>query len=1035
MECKLERRYKMKKPRFFVVLSSSLISILVASLIVCFGMSIALYSKSVDGNGTYGEISLRSYYESGSGTEEDPFIITRPRHLYNLSRLQGLGIYGEKKYFQLGKVDLGGVNSNGVPMCYINDSSSEQKPYLDMSTSDRDTNPINAIGSEALPFYGEFDGQNVEIKNLNVYANPQDAGLFGYTAHGSKVQNIFLTDITIHALGYTSDYADLYNPNSDIGDDAYFIYEPNDGSDDINFVKGFGSTEFTYYYANNLEDFEYDAVASNIMPTISIQAPSNSYTFSSLLSGDLITFDSDGKIVPDLERVFEFFKEKREEEGAKFPIQASSAASLIVSSVDRYGQKHSKVLLSAEFDFTLESSTTNIISMGARVGGDHGNNIGLVVGHCDGTVQNCYVYNGSFDMNNGGSGYNRLPNGSNLGLIGRVGGTVQNVLANESDTGAKEGKNIGVLDFTTIYSDIINDNSFNGSHAAAGVTAGVTYNPNGTSKYIQYLRSYNGNYITIQEDAVSFKGRSIVTNTDLGVFTIATDARTSGTNSDAGQNIDRSVVMTDDDLTIDDASGNDNYYIYYSTGEYIKSYHNKYSTGTTFANYLDSYNDRKNIHFLPGYHFPNRNHVSRDSFETREARQNYYVRFKLDPNYRKGKGFYFSDVDTDTDGGAFLANYFNYKLVDQNSYHIPVGDNKCGVMLKNNLRQEIGSFSASFACPDYKDVAGLPTNVYCLEDEDDNRYINNMVNFEIKNDLANVTVIAAPTDISQPAALGVYKLDDNDFTGTYDAEHDVYELKFKQKYNDPDYAFFMPTDNNLTYFDYRVNTQTHKGEVGVYDAGGTFTVADNTTDATVPKEYNKTEFGYEANKTRLFAHTFCLPRGRYCIGSASKTENGQCVPKIYYICAQGQDDGQFDFDDNVFASTDRVENVDFINIPRFSDAGVENIVISDISSYNPSNPTDANKLGNRRLYVALVNSDRSEFGDSIASNLSFTYDPSTGKFKITSTLTGQQLASVITHVAVDNYQPSLPNSVQKHLTVVLIDIESDGQVIVYPLGN
>ena len=534
-----------KKGLFALYIST--ISTLVSTIALSVGMTIALYQKSVKGNGTYGEVSLRSYYESGSGTETDPFIITRPRHLYNLSRLQGLGVYGEKAYFQLGKVDLGGVNSNGVPMCYADDSSTVKKPYLDMSGSNRDTNPINAIGSEALPFYGEFDGQNVEIKDLNVYCNPQDSGLFGYTAHGSMVKNLFLSNVTINALGYTDEYADLYSPESTIGNNAWFVYTPNDGSESINFTSDYANTVFTYFNANNTTDFEYTEQGSSPIPTVSIHAPSNSYTFSTLLSGDLVTLNENGEIVPDLTRVFEFFKEKKNEDDAKFPIQASSAASLIVSSVDRYGQKHSKVLLNLEYDFTLDTESSTFISMGVRVSGDHGNNIGLVAGHCDGSISNCYVYNGSFQMNNGGAGYNYLANGSDLGLIGKVGGTVQNILASESDVGAKEGKSIGVLDFTTIYRDIISDTSFDGSHTQSGLTAGVTYNPIPTTKYLQYLRYYEGNYITIAEDAVSFRGRQIITNTDLGVFTVATDARTSGMNSNAGENIDKSVVLTDDD--------------------------------------------------------------------------------------------------------------------------------------------------------------------------------------------------------------------------------------------------------------------------------------------------------------------------------------------------------------------------------------------------------------------------------------------------------------------------------------------------------
>ena len=170
----------MKKINVLSALLTSTISLAAVAVVLNIGSTIALYNKTVSGNGTYGEVSLRSYYECGSGTQEDPFVITRPRHLYNFSRLHGLGLYGEKTYFQLGKVDLGGIDSNGQPLCYVDDSSNTRISYLDMSSSNFNTIPINAIGSEALPFYGEFDGQNVEIKNLKVYANPQDAGLFGY---------------------------------------------------------------------------------------------------------------------------------------------------------------------------------------------------------------------------------------------------------------------------------------------------------------------------------------------------------------------------------------------------------------------------------------------------------------------------------------------------------------------------------------------------------------------------------------------------------------------------------------------------------------------------------------------------------------------------------------------------------------------------------------------------------------------------------------------------------------------------------------
>jgi hypothetical protein len=90
----------MKKNKGLLVFYLSMIAVLIVSLTL--SATMALYRKSAKGNGSYGEIALRSYFERGTGTLDDPYVITRPRHMYNLSRLQGLGVFSTKKYFQLG---------------------------------------------------------------------------------------------------------------------------------------------------------------------------------------------------------------------------------------------------------------------------------------------------------------------------------------------------------------------------------------------------------------------------------------------------------------------------------------------------------------------------------------------------------------------------------------------------------------------------------------------------------------------------------------------------------------------------------------------------------------------------------------------------------------------------------------------------------------------------------------------------------------------------------------------------------------------
>ena len=1012
----------MKKNKGLLVFYLSMISVLMVSLTL--SATMALYRKSSKGNGSYGEIALRSYFERGTGTKEDPYVITRPRHMYNLSRLQGLGVFGEKKYFQLGLVDLGGVDSNGVPMCYV-DETSEKKPYLDMSNSTYSNNPINAIGSELLPFYGEFDGQNVEIKNLNVFASPEDAGLFGYTAHGSKVHNLFLSNVNINAMGYTSSYSGLYSQDSALSDNVSFNFDLDtsiEGVDQV-FNKDTTANVVCSYYANSTSDFNYNSSHENNskVPIISIVHPNDTYSYSTLLTGDLIKLNSDGSISPNLEMrndndeitggLFKFFGDARNN-ATDFPLQASSVASIIASTVDNYGIKHSKVLLTLEFDFTLDSLTSEFIRMNVMVGTKHHNNIGLVIGHCDGSISDCYVYNGAFKMNNGDDitsatqgTYHMMENGSNLGLIGLVGNTVHNIVAANSDAASQAGKVVGVLDFTTVYKDIINSRSFTDSGDG---TNGVNYVPISTSKYLNYLRvNTSGNYRTLQADSVSFKGREVIANTDLGVFTIVTDYETTGTGSEADYNLDNSVVLTED-LTVDDT-----YYLYYTTGEY------QANSGIAFSKYRDSFNSTSPSHLIQGYHFPDMDQVSDDSFDYRDIYHNYNIRFALQPSYRANKGFYFSDLDTTTDPGAYLAKYFHHRLVDQNNDPIAIGSGRCGVMLRNSLGQEISSLSASFATTDlsHKSNSAPSTLLYSYTNQDDELCASNSINFKISTDYANVTIVAAAQDESLGAAVGVYKMDDTDFAASGRLTY------FNQDFESPDYAFFIPSNDRLAYFDYKVNTSTNKGQIGTYDSSGNFTAATTTTNATIAQEYGKTEYGYTSGKTRLFAHTFKLPRGRYCVESPTgeSADSAHSTAKIFYLCAQGQNDGQLDFSDNIFGS-DVAENVDFIKQSRFASDGSANI---DVNSTAPTTyDSSDDRLLNQRLYVAMVNSDRSTF-DDIDSDIYFTYDSSLGKFLVTSnTIAG------MTHVAFNNYNHSLQGD-KKVLTISLFGTESTENTIAY----
>ena len=91
-----------------------------------------------------------TYFAGGNGTEEDPYIITRPVHMYNLAWLQYNGEFNNNKapyHFRIG--------GNGTDYPVITE--------LDMSGY-----ILPPIGTVTQPFIGVFDGNDATITNLQV---------------------------------------------------------------------------------------------------------------------------------------------------------------------------------------------------------------------------------------------------------------------------------------------------------------------------------------------------------------------------------------------------------------------------------------------------------------------------------------------------------------------------------------------------------------------------------------------------------------------------------------------------------------------------------------------------------------------------------------------------------------------------------------------------------------------------------------------------------------------------------------------------
>ena len=141
-----------------IIISTALLSTAVAV-----GSSLAWFSPSAqmsnDQNPIIGSVE-DEYYASGIGSESDPFVITKPRHLYNLAWLQYLGFYNKSS----------GVDNHQF-FFVLGDN-------VDMS----EFGPIPPIGTELNPFVGNFDGQGYVVSNVTISNTFSD-----YNAHPSSI--------------------------------------------------------------------------------------------------------------------------------------------------------------------------------------------------------------------------------------------------------------------------------------------------------------------------------------------------------------------------------------------------------------------------------------------------------------------------------------------------------------------------------------------------------------------------------------------------------------------------------------------------------------------------------------------------------------------------------------------------------------------------------------------------------------------------------------------------------------------------------
>lgn len=191
---------------------------------------------------------ISQYFHCGDGSEEAPFSITRPVHLYNMTQLyENLpGFAEENHHFQLG-YDIDG--SGDLKFYDYDDDGVLIKNSYSTSLNMNYYDSLEPIGSEEHPFGGTFNGSNLTVDKLNISGDGvSDIGVFGYVTDEAEIKDLYINNLTIDITGAVANAHDAHNTNAHVGYIAGHI-------DD--------AACFTNTYVNNCEIIGHSTLTKN----------------------------------------------------------------------------------------------------------------------------------------------------------------------------------------------------------------------------------------------------------------------------------------------------------------------------------------------------------------------------------------------------------------------------------------------------------------------------------------------------------------------------------------------------------------------------------------------------------------------------------------------------------------------------------------------------------------------------------------------------------------------------------------------------
>ncbi len=163
------------------------------------------------------------------GTENNPFVITKPAHLFNLIGLHETDklftiagretkFYEAGAYFEFGKdFDNDGDHEffeydDDGHIVLDDEGNPTYTNYLNMSYY-KGGNVLTPLGTASRPFMGHIDGHNKTVQNMHIDGTGcADIGIFGYTTRDASIKDLYFDTIDIDARnGDPNQFNTLYH--------------------------------------------------------------------------------------------------------------------------------------------------------------------------------------------------------------------------------------------------------------------------------------------------------------------------------------------------------------------------------------------------------------------------------------------------------------------------------------------------------------------------------------------------------------------------------------------------------------------------------------------------------------------------------------------------------------------------------------------------------------------------------------------------------------------------------------------------------